>query len=131
MKPRSWTRRDFLTSAGISAAVLSTGVSPLSGADTPAANQQPLAIGFLGATHTHAMEKVSVIRASPSYRLIGVCEESAGARPAIERQGLKLLSRDELLERSAIIVIESAVRDHARDALLALRAASCILLMPM
>jgi len=120
MKPRSWTRRDFLVS--ISAAALSTGVSPLPGADSPTANQQPLAIGFLGATHTHDMEKVSVIRAAPSYRLIGVCEESAVARQALERQGLNLLSRDELLERSAIVVVESAVRDHARHALLALHA---------
>ncbi len=122
LKRRSWNRRDFVTAASLSAAALSAGASVSIGAEQAETELQPLTVGLLGATHTHAMEKLAVLRSAPAYKLVGVCEESAKARPAIERQGISLLSRDELFERCAIIVVESAVRDHARDALLALRA---------
>src|SRR5689334_9611951 len=122
LTPRSWTRRDFVAGAGISATALTIGISPLFGAEPSVNNQQPLTVGFLGVTHTHAMEKLAVICADPAYKLVGVCEQSESARQALTKQGVSLLSRDELLEHSAVIVVESMVRDHAQHALLALKA---------
>jgi len=79
-------------------------------------------IGFLGAAHSHAMEKVKVIQESPDFDLVGICEESDKVREPYSKMGVKSWSRDELFHESAVVAVESAVRDHAKHAKLALQA---------
>jgi predicted dehydrogenase len=83
-----------------------------------------LRIGFLGGSHVHAVGKARVLLENPGYELAGVCEESPAARTAYARLGVRLLSREQLLNDASIpvIAVESEVKDHARDARQALEA---------
>jgi predicted dehydrogenase len=109
-------RRDFVKTAMAAA----TG-----GLVTGGHAQEPssrLRIGFLGAVHSPAAEKLKVVRASGDWELVGVCEPDATARRECRTQGIPLLARDELLARSQVVTVESAVEDHARHARIALAA---------
>lgn len=46
-----------------------------------------LRAAFLGAAHSHALDKVRLVMQSPGYELAGVWEESARARAALEKLG--------------------------------------------
>jgi predicted dehydrogenase len=54
-----------------------------------AASLQPrrLRAAFLGAAHSHAADKLRLVKESPDYELAGVWEESAAARRALEKLG--------------------------------------------
>jgi predicted dehydrogenase len=114
MNTRSWNRRQFLAATTISAAAISTEASLLGADGQP--QKPPISIGFLGAMHSHAMDKLDVVRASTDYNLVGVHEEDATAIKACETRGVPIISRDTLLEKCQVVVVESAVRDHARHA---------------
>lgn len=122
----SLNRREFLAAAGASTAMLglAAGAAELGGTNStsPSGAKRRIRLGFLGATHAHADGKLEVVRASPDYTLVGVCEESAEERQRLEKQDVRLLSPAALFEQCEVIAVESAVRDHARHALLALRA---------
>jgi predicted dehydrogenase len=60
--------------------------------------------------------------ASPEYELVGVCETDEAGRALCEKAGARLVTQEELLERSRVVAVESPVRDHARHAMLALKA---------
>jgi predicted dehydrogenase len=109
------TRRDFIHSA---AAVPTLATLP----SLRAAAARPIKIGFLGCAHSHALSKFKVVRGSPDFELVGLAEESAAVREPFLSLGAKLVSREELLSGADVVVIESAVRDHARDAKAALAA---------
>lgn len=109
-------RREFILAGGATAAGLA--VSPLAAAESRA----KIKVGLLGGAHSHALEKWRVLTASADYELTGLCEESAAVREPFGKLGAKFLSRDELFAQSDVVVVESAVRDHARDARLALAA---------
>lgn len=110
-------RRTFLrTSAGS----LAIGAVPhLLPADVPR-----LGIGMLGASYSHAKGKLQVIQASQDWKLIGVTESDPKIAAALTKQGIALMSREELLRHPDIqvIAVESAIRDHAVDAKAALNA---------
>lgn len=89
---------------------------------TRAAEARRSPVGFLGVAHSHALEKFKILRDSTEFDLIGVCEGSANTREPFAKLGTKFISRDELLARAEVVVVESAVRDHARDAKAALAA---------
>jgi predicted dehydrogenase len=63
-------------------------------------------IGFLGSSHSHAAEKIRVVRESPRWELVSIAED------------------DRLLADASIrvIAVESGVKHHARHARLALEA---------
>ena len=122
MKAHSWNRREFLAASTLSAAALATEVSLVGAAEPTPAQKRPIAIGFLGAVHSHAMDKLSVVRAAKEYNLVGVCDDDPTVRRGCEKQGIKLLSEAALLQSSEVVVVESAVRDHARHARRALEA---------
>lgn len=105
-------RRAFLKSAAAAA----VGFPTLSNA----ASERRLKIGFLGLGHSHGPGKVQVVRASPEWELVGVCEPDAQVRAA--NPHVEFISQEELFSRAEVIAVESAVRDHARDAKLALEA---------
>jgi predicted dehydrogenase len=56
--------------------------------------------------------------------LVGVSEDDPKIRAALSARGIPLLDRDALLKHAGIdvVAVESAVRDHARDGVAALRA---------
>lgn len=103
-------RRSFLTLAA--------------GAAADSFQRPPIGIGFLAASHSHAEGKLAVVRSSPDWRLIGVCEPEPRLQETLGKQGVTLLAREELLRRPDIqvIAVESPVRDHAADGLAVLEA---------
>ncbi len=107
-------RRDFLLTGSAALASLATGL--------PAAEpQRKLRIGFLGVSHSHAAQKVKLVRESADWTFVGICEESPRLREVYGKQGLRLLSEEELLRECEVIAVESAVRDHVRHTKLALQ----------
>ncbi len=84
----------------------------------------PVGIGFLGATHSHAESKLAVVRASPELRLAGICETDPTISEKLRSEGIRLMTRHELLSSPEIqvIAVESPVRSHAADGLAVLEA---------
>ena len=84
----------------------------------------PVGIGFLGATHSHAESKLAVVRAYPELRLVGICESDPKVSDKLRQDGIRLMTRDELLKSTEIqvIAVESPVRSHASDGLAVLEA---------
>lgn len=118
---RPINRREFLTSATLAAAAAGTASSSLPAAETAPSGKRRIRIGFLGASHSHALSKLRVVLASPEYDLVGVCEPSPAVAQECEQLGATMISQADLLVRSEVVAVESAVRNHARHALLALR----------
>jgi len=106
------TRREFLA-----ATAMLTGA----GFGSAAEESLKLKLGFLGTGHSHFKEKLKVIQESPDWQMIGLCEEDAAVR-AKGPAGATWFSADELFEKADVIVVESAVKDHAGDARRALLA---------
>lgn len=100
-------RREFLSSAGVLAA-----------------SSGRIRIGFLGGSHSHAFEKARVVRESGDWDLVGVWEPDPAARAGYEKAGVPLVDRERLLKDESIraIAVESAVKEHAGHARLALEA---------
>lgn len=86
------------------------------------AGQEKLTIGFLGAAYSHAPPKLALLKNHPDYELVGVWDDDPQVRDQVAGQGIPVLSCDQVLERCAIIAVESVVRDHARYARLAVDA---------
>src|SRR5438876_5383886 len=114
MKLHPFNRRKFLGSAVCCAAALGASPSGFLIAGEPAGTKRRIRIGFLGATYSHAPGKLAVILGANDFELVGVCEESAAAQQDCEKAGAKIISQEDLLARSEVVAVESAVRDHAR-----------------
>jgi predicted dehydrogenase len=84
----------------------------------------PIRIGFLGAVHSHAEDKLKVVAKSAAWRLAGVCESDPAVAGRLRAAGTPMMSRSALLSDPSIpvIAVESAVRDHAADAMAVLEA---------
>jgi predicted dehydrogenase len=84
--------------------------------------QQRIRIGVLGAAHPHASAKIQILKASASFELVGVWEEDAKIRANLERAGVRLMARDQILSDASIpvVAVESAVKPHFEHARLAL-----------
>jgi predicted dehydrogenase len=76
----------------------------------------PVRVGYIGASHSHAAEKIRLTLTSPDFELISMWEEDAELRAKYGREGVKLTALDALLSDPAIeaVFVESPVRDHAR-----------------
>jgi predicted dehydrogenase len=81
-------------------------------------------IGFLGVAHSHASEKVKVVRENPAFELAGIVEDNADLRAQHQKAGVRILSLRELLDDASIrvVAVESAVKEHARQGRIALEA---------
>lgn len=114
-------RRAFIESTFAAAATATWMENPnfATAAETPA---RRIKIGFLGASHSHASEKVKLALASPDYELIGICESDENVRRRYQSAGARFVSREQLLSEAEVVAVESPVRDHARHAKLALEA---------
>jgi len=104
-------RRQFLATPGFAAAAL-------------AASNRPIGAAFLGASYSHAKEKLKIMGASPSFHLVSVWDEDEAVRQKLASQGLKVVAPDQMLRDSAVevVLVESDVPDHQRHAKMALEA---------
>ena len=84
-----------------------------------AAAAQPVRIGFLGASHSHADGKIRIAAGSPDFGIAGLWDDDAEVRAKYESQGLAIREADQLLGDPSIdlIAVEGPVADHARDGL--------------
>jgi predicted dehydrogenase len=109
-------RRQFVTAGVGLAATLPAAVQAAGHA------KERIPIGFLGATYSHGPAKIQLAMTSPDWEFVGVCDASPSGRRTCAELGAKIVSEDELFRRSRVMAVESAVRDHAADALRALKA---------
>ena len=119
------TRRDFVWQTGAFAtlAALLPGSRRVLAAEPDSnATTGRLKIGLLGASHSHALSKAKVLKASPDYQLVGACEESPDVREQLQTLGIPLLTQGELLERAEVVAVESDNEGHAGHAKTVLRA---------
>jgi predicted dehydrogenase len=112
-------RRRFIKSSVAALGIMPTALSTIAAPDP---ERRKIKIGFLGASHSHAMGKLKVIEESPDFELVGIVEESETVRRPFQQMGVKILSRNELFNACTVVAVESAVRDHVAHARLALEA---------
>lgn len=79
-------------------------------------------MGFLGASHPHALDKCKAILENPGFDLVGIADDAAETRAKFREINPPFLSQSELFAKARAVIIESAVRDHARHAQAALLA---------
>jgi predicted dehydrogenase len=108
------SRRDF-----VRAATLAAGCSAWDSARAAEARRIP--VGFLGTGYSHFAEKHRLLRQSAEFEVVGLCEEDAEVRARGPAEG-PWLTPAELFRQAHVVVVESAVRHHARDARRALEA---------
>lgn len=106
--PLAMTRRGFLWASA--------------GSISLAANVQgrPIRAGFLGGAHSHAESKWRLVGESPEFERVGMSEPSESVRERFKSLGAAFMSEAELIARSDVLFVESAVEDHARLAIMAL-----------
>ncbi|HEY5311909.1 MAG TPA: Gfo/Idh/MocA family oxidoreductase [Pirellulales bacterium] len=113
-------RREFIQTGLGYTALAAAPLTRAAAAD--AAGKARIPIGFLGATYSHGPAKIKLAMSSPDWEFVGVCDASAAGRQTCDKLGAKLISPDELWQRARVVAVESDVRDHAPQALLALKA---------
>src|SRR5687767_1058210 len=96
-------RRSFLSSLGVVACVNS-----LLAADA----SRRIKTGFLGASHSHAREKIRIVGSHPRLELVGAVEASETIREVYPN--LRWMSRENLLRSCDLVFVESEVREHGR-----------------
>jgi predicted dehydrogenase len=106
-------RRSFLKAATVTVAAM-----PALATDA----KPRLKIGFLGVGHSHADGKITAVQNSGDWELVGIADEDAKLRTKNEARGIRILTPDELLRAADVVAVESAVRDHFRQAKRALAA---------
>ena len=109
-------RRTFIKT--VTAAAIAASPARL---EAQAPTRRRIKVGFLGCAHSHFGGKYKILRNSAEWDLIGVCEENAAAR-AQGPADARWLSAEQLFAEAEVVVIESAVKEHGRDALRALAA---------
>jgi predicted dehydrogenase len=109
-------RREFL-SASLALAATCLPQNQIQNAET----SRKIAVGFLGVGYSHFRDKHKLVSESNDWRLVGLCEEDAAVR-AKGPAGARWLSAEQLFAEAEVVVVESAVKDHARYAKRALLA---------
>ncbi|MCL5746100.1 MAG: hypothetical protein M1541_19590, partial [Acidobacteria bacterium] len=69
-----------------------------------AAGAPRVRIGFLGASHSHGSTKVKLVLGSPRFELVGAAEDDEPTRAMLEKNGVRLLTREQLLGDASIQV---------------------------
>lgn len=80
-----------------------------------------LKLAFLGAAHSHFRQKHKVVSESPDFTIVGVEEPSREMQKQLG-EGFRWLEPHQAIAEADVVVVESAVKHHARDARLALAA---------
>ncbi|MCC6234726.1 MAG: Gfo/Idh/MocA family oxidoreductase [Verrucomicrobiales bacterium] len=119
-------RRVFLQSGSAALSVAATfGTSHPGRAAVTAprpAEAPRIPVGFLGIAYSHAAEKLRLLQNSTSFQLVGAWPETDALAKRLEAQTIPVLTRDQVLERCEVVVVETDVPSHARFAALALEA---------
>ena len=115
-------RRRFLTATAVSAASAPCAAGVAAETSAPGVARRPLRVGFLGCSHSHAAAKIRLVLASPEWEMVGVAESEEAERSVARELGAPLVTQAELLDRAEVVAVESAVRNHASHARLALEA---------
>jgi predicted dehydrogenase len=102
------TRRRFLHQTA-SAAVLAWGLPAL------AQTEPKLKLGFLGAAHSHFLQKHKVLSESPDFTVLGVEEADREIQKRLGER-IRWLEPGQVLAEADVVVVESAVKHHARHA---------------
>lgn len=79
-------------------------------------------IGFLGASYSHATDKLRLVLESSDWEFVGAWDDTPAGRRTCERVGARQVDRKTVLGESTVIAVESDIRHHAAHALLALQA---------
>jgi predicted dehydrogenase len=89
-----------------------------------AAQGRRVRIAFLGASHSHAADKVRIAQTSADWELAGVWEPDAAVAAGLGKSGVKMRGKDEILKDASIevIAVESGVKEHEALGLAALEA---------
>jgi predicted dehydrogenase len=98
-----------------------TGAALAPGLAFAAGTTRLIPVGFLGTGYSHFKEKHNLLAEAEGWHLVGLCEEDDAVR-AKGPAGARWLSVDDLFARAEVVIVESAVQDHARDAKRALLA---------
>jgi len=110
-------RREF-AAAGVA--------STLNAAAVKAQSGQRIKAAFLGASHSHGLDKVRLVHSSPDFELAGVWEENPSVRDGLQKAVAKIrwMSKADILADKSIsaVFIESDVKSHGPLAIEALRA---------
>ncbi|WP_425615277.1 Gfo/Idh/MocA family protein [Anatilimnocola sp. NA78] len=119
--PREVSRRNFIQTAAIGAAVLSA----------PAVHAQAkkprIKVAQIGTGHAHA-SKLGVYRASDDYEVVGICEPDQKLRGRSEKQDvykdLPWMTSEQLLNTPGlqVVLVETKVKDLLANAELAINA---------
>jgi predicted dehydrogenase len=110
-------RRAFLSTLGQAGVVTSAAVLTRPLARAADSSKTRLRIGQIGTGHAHADGKLSVIRRSPDFELVGVVEPDERLRRAAQArkdyQGVQWLTEEQLLNTSGLraVAIETEVKD--------------------
>lgn len=116
MKQPFCSRREFLATTLTAAGAVAAPVRLFA-----AEGSVRIPVGFLGTGYSHFKEKHKTITESPIWNLVGLCEEDDAVR-ASSPAGARWLSAGELFAKAEVVIVESAVQHHARDARRALLA---------
>ena len=108
----SWNRRDFLA---LGAASMASAIAQ--GSRTIASDVRVRA-AVLGIGHAHAASKAELLRNSPDYEFVGVCEPNAEVRlrhgSGSAYRGARWLAMDDILNDPSIqlVAVEARVQDN-------------------
>lgn len=99
----------FLQAAMVGSGLATAGISESAPARTP------IRCGILGIDHAHGIDVLKVLKASPDYELVGVCEQGATVRDAFaadpDLRGVSWLDKETLLadDTVKVVAVESGV----------------------
>jgi hypothetical protein len=114
-------RRSFLKST-VALAVATPFARSLTTADAAATLNPRVKIGFLAWPTPTRWRRVKVIRESPLLNSWGSAKNPEKVREPYVNLDVRFLRRKHMFKECAVVAVESAVRDHARHARLALEA---------
>ena len=117
----SMNRRHFFKS-NVAAAVLAALPGTLSAQRNSDQTRRRVKIGFFGASHSHALEKVRIAKSSADFDLVGVVEQNEAVRQRLKDLAARFVSQEQLFAEAELVAVESDVRDHAWQTKAALEA---------
>ena len=116
------TRRQFLHGSIAAAPAFHVGLASAAPAPRRVVVGRPIRVGLLGAGHSHARAKWDILQRMAGIECVGICEDNPVVREGFSKPGTRFLDVLTLVERTDALLVESDVADHARHALLALKA---------
>ena len=98
--------------------------SALAAGSSAGASPSRIKIGFLGGAYSHTRGKLDVLSRSSDFELAGLWDDDTVLRDGFRKDGIPIAGSDEMLSNTGIqvIAVQSAPPDHARHAMMVLKA---------